>query len=435
MHIKLVLLSCILFLFSACIGEPAPNEFSKMRQQMQERQDRMFLSSVKNLENRNNSKGRAYRGSEEMDSDEKLRRERKEERKEWQEAGIEPEEAKEWKALGLLPKKASSWKKTGLSYNTIGVLIKQNVEPSDAVAFMNRKFDKSPKVFGVFSQPLYEFKTICKNILNGDNSDLPIINKQCADYVQLAEFSSVSGYMADEYKDNDLVLEYIAQLREMDSQKAYIQKLMEKKLQESMVHADTKTYTLLFPVIQKSPTRKEMFFIAKHKLPLQGTKRYKSHKYYAFWTDKEKKEEKARLAVIKHQSTLKKTKKERAEAEEHNRMVALECGEIVTPHPSTDEKVHIEGKIEHVVGKLGTNIFAYVIKSKIDGKKYLVRDPNSTRKVNMSEEVSWTALTVGRVVSITVEDDGTAMYNHYEEEAKEYFPMLKFLSTCAYNTK
>lgn len=423
----------ILFSFSACVNEPSNNEFAYMRKAMQEKQDRMFASSRQNLENRKN--GHKYREIRVLNPDEELRKRREAERKEWLAVGIDMNEAKDWKALKISPKNAIRWKKTELSYNTISVLVREKVDPSEAIAFMNQKFDKNPKVFGVFSEPLYAFAPICIKVLKAKRKDLSIINKQCQEYTQLAEFSSISGYMADEYKDNDLALEYIAQLRQMDNQKAYLQKLMEKKLHHAMVHTDTKIYELLFPVVEKSPTREEVFFIAKHKLNLKNTKRFKSYKYFKFWTDKEKKEEVARLAVIKHQKALSRTKKARIEAETHNKIVAAECGEIVTPHPSTDEKVHIEGRIIHVIGKRGSNIFAYVIKSKTDGKKYLVRDPNTTRAVDRSQIISWSAVTVGRVVSISVDDDGVATYNRYEEEAKEYLPMLKFISKCAYKTE
>lgn len=433
MYIKIVLIVFVLFSFSACVGEPSPDEFTYMRKAMKQKQDRMFANSRENLESRKN--GNTYREVSVVNPDVELRRQKEAERKNWLAVGIEMDEAKDWIALKVLPKNAIRWKKTGLSYNTISVLIKEKVDPSEAISFMNQKFYKNPKVFGVFSEPLYSFASTCKKILNAKRKDLSIINKQCQDYTQLAEFSSISGYMADEYKDNDLALEYIAQLRQMDNQKAYLQKLMEKQLRKSMVQTNTKVYELIFPVVEKSPSREEIFFISKHKLNLKDSKRYKSYKYYKFWTDKEKKEEVERLSVIRQQKALKRTKEARIKAETHNTMVAAECGEIATPHPSTDENVHIEGKILHSIGKRGSNIFAYVIKSKKDGKKYLVRDPNSNRRVDTSQDVSWTAVTVGRVVSITVDEDGTATYNRYEDEAKEYLPMLKFTSKCAYNTE
>lgn len=435
MYIKIVWTMFLIFLFTACVGEPSPDEFTSMRQAMQDKQERMFAKSMQNLENRHNGNGHSYRDISVVDPEEALKKRREAEEKEWLAVGIERNEMQDWKALNLSPKNALRWKKTGLSYNTISVLIRENVDPSEAIAFMNQKFDKNPKVFGVFSKPLYDFSSTCKKIVSAKKQLLSLINNQCQEYIQLSEFTLISGYMADEYKDNDLALEYISQLRQMDNQKAYLQTLIEKELHQAMVNADTKTYALLFPVIEKSPSREEVFFITKHGLDLKNSKRYKSYKYYKFWTDKEKKEEAARLAVIKHQKELRRTKKARLEAEAYNKMVAAECGEVVTPHPSTDEKVHIEGSIVNIIGKPGSNIFAYVIQSKKDGKKYLVRDPNNSRRVDRSEDISWSATTVGRVVSITVDEDGVATYNRYEEEAKEYLPMLKFLSNCAYNTK
>ena len=108
---------------------------------------------------------------------------------------------------------------------------------------------------------------------------------------------------------------------------------------------------------------------------------------------------------------------------------------MVTSVPSTGEKVHIEGDILHVVGKRGSNIFAYVVKNKSDKKNYLVRDPNAKQEEAVDSQVSWTAVTVGRVVSVSLDDDGTASYNHYSDDEKEYYPMLKFSSKCPYFTK
>jgi len=48
----------------------------------------------------------------------------------------------------------------------------------------------------------------------------------------------------------------------------------------------------------------------------------------------------------------------------YNQMIASECGERVRSVLSTGEKVHIEGKILYKLGKKGSNVFAYIVKSK-----------------------------------------------------------------------
>ncbi|HIC43569.1 MAG TPA: hypothetical protein EYO73_04535 [Sulfurimonas sp.] len=48
----------------------------------------------------------------------------------------------------------------------------------------------------------------------------------------------------------------------------------------------------------------------------------------------------------------------------YNKMIASECGETVSSVLSTGEKVHIEGKILYKLGKKGSNVFAYIVKSK-----------------------------------------------------------------------
>ena len=64
-----------------------------------------------------------------------------------------------------------------------------------------------------------------------------------------------------------------------------------------------------------------------------------------------------------------------------------------------------------------------------------MRDPQSRQKVKKGESVTWIATTVGRVVSVTIEEDGTASYNSYEDETEQLFPLLKFSSVCPYRTK
>ncbi len=441
MQVRSFLLFFIVLFFSGCIDEAEPNEFAQMRKDMEKRQSEMFANSVENLEKRKQIHPNEQRATYIIDPQEELRIEQEAERKRWKAVNIDKEEAEDWKALNLSPKHAARWKKTGFSYNTISVLIKEDVSPSEAVEFMNKKFSKNPKAFALFAQPIYTFKESCKKIIQAKNDEFGLISKKCEDYVQLSDLSAISGHMADHYKDNDLSLEYISKLRQLDSQKTYIQKLMEKKNHESMIQADTKNFTLLFPMIEGSPTKEEMFFVSKYKLPLKDTHRYKSHKFYTFWINKEKEEEKARVAAIKQQQELKEAKVLRLKAEAyrmkalaHNKMVASQCGEAVNSHPSTGEKVHIEGETLYFVGKMGTNVFAIVVKNSKDGKNYLIREPNTKRKVDKQSAVSWTAVTVGRVVSVTIEEDGTASYNHYEDESKEYFPMLRFISECPYET-
>lgn len=435
------LLFIAMLFFSGCMVEAEPNEFAQMRKNMEKRQNEMFANSVENLEKRKQINPAQQNVTEVVDPQEKLRLEQEAEQKRWAAVNIEKEEAEDWKALNLSPKHALRWKKTGLSYNTISVLIKEDVSPSEATEFMNKTFSKTPKAFAVFAQPLYEFKASCIKIMTSNDEEFGLIGKKCRDYIQLSDVNAISGHLADHYKDNDLSLEYISKLRQLDSQKAYIQKLMEKKSHECMINGDTKNFTLLFTMIEGSPTKEEMFFVSKHRLPLKDTHRYRSHKFYAFWINKEKEEEKARVAAIRQQQELKEAKALRLKAEAyrlkaqaHNKMVASQCGEAVKSHPSTGEKVHIEGEILYLVGKMGTNVFAFVVKNSRDGKNYLIREPNTKRKVNKESSVSWTAVTVGRVVSVTIEEDGTASYNHYEDESKEYFPMLRFISECPHET-
>ncbi len=443
MYIKILLSILIALLFSACGGEPEPDEFTKMRLDMEKHHEQVFGDTVEKLESRKkNAALRKKYGITEIDPEEELRIQQEAERKRWLAVDIDDEEAEDWKALGLSPKNAARWKKTGLSYNTISVLIKEDVLPSEAVAFMNRKFTKYPRAFDTFSQPLFEFKNSCNSILDSKNFSMPLISKQCKEYVQLLEFSTISGYLADEYQDNDLSLEYISKLRQVDSQKSYIQKEMEKQAHQSMINGDSKSFALLFPILETSPTKEEMFFVKQHKLKLEDSKRYKSYEYYEFWVNKDKAEEKARLAAIEQQQSLKRAKsarlKEQAyrmKALAYNKMVASECGEMVTSAPSTGEKVHVEGKVLYTIGKKGSNIFAYVVKNDKDSKSYLVREPNAQKSESVGTEISWTAVTVGRVASVTLDDDGTASYNTYTNDDKEYYPMLKLVSRCAYHTK
>ena len=441
MRASQLLVFIFIFIFGGCVAEPEPDEFAQMRIDMQKRQSQIFANSVENLEKRKQLHPGGHNATKIIDPDEELRLQQEAERQRWMAVNIDPDEAEDWKALNLSPKHALRWKKTGLSYNTIAVLIKEDVSPSEAVEFMNKKFDKTPKAFALFAQPLYKFKDSCRKILEANNEDFGLINKKCREYVQLNELNAIAGHMADQYKDNDLSLEYISKLRQLDSQKAYIQKLMDKKSHACMIHDDVQNFALLFPMIERSPTKEEMFFVSKYKLPLKETNRYRSHEFYSFWVNKEKEEEQARVAAIRQQQELKEAKATRLKAEAyrmkakaHNKMVASECGEMVTAHPSTGEKVHIEGDILYLVGKKGTNVFAFVVKNKRDAKNYLVREPNTKRKVDIATSVSWTVVTVGRVAGITVEEDGTASYNHYEVESKEYFPMLRFASECPHHT-
>lgn len=433
-------------LFTACtIGEPEPDdEFAQMRRNMQLHQSNTFGSSVSDLKNRKNKSYKKHRAvPADLNVEEKERKIREQaERQRWLDVGISVEKSADWKALGLSPKHAQHWKKTGLSYNTIGVLIKEDVLPSEAVSFMNKKFTKNPKAFGDFAAPLYDFKDSCKKILDASRPTLSKINKRCSEYVELLTYSSVSGYMADEYNDSDLSLEYISKLRRVDNLKFYIQKDMATRSRLCLINKEKVNYTLLFPLLETSPTKEEMFFVRKYKLALKDTQRYKSYEYYDFWVNKEKNEEKARVVVIKQQQKLKRAKEARLRAESYkmnalayNKMVASECGEMVTSVPSTGEKVHVEGKVLNIIGKKGSNIFAYVVKNHKDGKNYLIRDPNAKKAFDVNKEISWMALTVGRVVSVSLDDDGTASYNHYSDDDKEFYPMLKRISKCPYHTK
>ena len=440
MHLKLLLAIILAFLITGCGGEPEPDEFTQMRLEMEKRHSYYYGDSVEKLESRKrNTNLTSSVGG--IDSQEESRIQAEAEKKRWLAVGIDEAEAEDWKALGLSPKNAARWKKTGLSYNTISVLIKEDVLPSEAVAFMNKKFDKHPRAFIQFAQPLFEFQNSCKNILKAKRENFALINKECEEYVQLLNFSTISGYLADEYQDNDLSLEYISKLRQADTQKLHIQKELAKKAYVSMVNVDVKAYGLLFPILETSPSKEEMFFVKQHNLKLEDTKRYKSYKFYEFWVNKDKAEENARIAAIEQQQILKSAKEARLreqayhmKALAYNKMVASECGESVTSEPSTGEKVHIEGKVHYIVGKKGSNIFAYVVKNVKDGKSYLIREPNAKKTESIGNDVSWTALTVGRVASLSLDDDGTASYNHYANDDKEYYPMLKFISNCAYNT-
>lgn len=443
MYFKILFTIIMAILLSACTPEPEENEFTQMRLAMQKRQNHVFGSSVEKLESRNlNSYLKNKYDVSEIDTAEELRVQQEAEKKRWLAVNIDEEEAEDWKALGLSPKNAARWKKTGLSYNTISVLLKEDVLPSEAVSFMKQDFDKHPQAFIQFSQPLFEFKYSCKTILTTKSDDLSLIRKECYDYIQLLDFSTISGYLADEYQDNDLSLEYISRLRQVDSQKAYIQKEMVKKSYISMINVDKKTFALLFPILETSPRKEEMFFVKHHNLGLENSNRYKSYKYYEFWINKDKAEEDARLAVIAQQEALRRAKsarlKEQAnrmEALAYNKMVAAECGEMVTSEPSTGEKVHIEGKILYIIGKKDSNIFAYVVQNSKDSKNYLVRDVNTEKTQKIGSDISWTAVTVGRVASVSLDSDGTASYKHYSSDEKKYYPMLKLISGCAYHTK
>ena len=444
MYFRLFSFSLMVFLFTACMDNSEPDEFEALRIKMQKRQSSNFGNSVKDLENRKNkSYKRSRKSSTELDVFEKDRlREKEAEDKRWTDLGIDLAEAEDWKALGLSPKHALHWKKTGLSYNTIGVLIKEDVLPSEAVSFMNKKFTNHPKAFADFAQPLYTFEVSCQNVIDLNAPELEKINRKCHEYLEYLNLSAVSGYMADEYQDNDLSLEYISKLRQVDNQKESILKEMVISSQESLISNKKENFAVLFPILEISPTKEEMFFIKKHKLALKDTQRYKSYEYYDFWVNKDANEEKARLVVIKRQKALNKAKAQRLQVEAYrmnalayNKMVASECGESVTSVPSTGEKVHVEGQILHKLGKKGSNIFAYIIKNNKDKKNYLVRDPNAQQEKDVHTEVSWIAITVGRVVSVSLDDDGTASYNHYSEDDKEFYPMLKRISKCQYHTK
>lgn len=436
---KIILSVLLLFTFTGCVSDPEPNEFTQLRNDMEKHRERMFIQSDADLKNRKVNRRDVVHL---IDPDEELRKQQEAEKKRWLAVDIDADEAEDWKALNLSPKSAVRWKKTGLSYNTISVLIKEDVSPSEAISFMNKKYDKNPKIFAVFAEPLYRFEDYCKQVISANISSLPIINKKCDDYIRDIGQSSISGHLADEYKNSDLSLEYVSRLRQVDNQKMYIQKQMNKKYNESLVQNNKEVFALLFPMLESSPEKEEMFFISVNKLNLKETQRYKSHKYYEFWVNKEKNEEKARIAAINLQAALNEAKTKRLqkesyalEAQSYNKMVASECGEIVNSEPSTEEKVHIEGKIKHIVGKRGSNIFAFIIENEKDGKNYLVRDPNSKDRVDKDKKISWIVTTVGRVVSISIDEDGTASYNHYEDESKEYYPLLRFTSECKYFTK
>ena len=442
MFLRVIIFFLIAIMFSACVGEPEVNPFTQMRKDMQKHKEQMFARSVDNMQDKHESSYKKRKRPSIIDPDVELRMQREAERKRWLAVNIDEDEAEDWKALNLSPKNAVRWKKTGLSYSTIAVMLKQDILPSEAIAFMNQTFDKRPKAFGVFAQPLYDFDDNCKKILKINYKDFSLINKRCKEYTQRTEATALSGYLADEYQDTDLSLEYISKLRQMDNEKMHIATLLEKQSHDSMVYEKRFQFELLFPMIEKSPTKEEMFFVAKHKLNVKDSKRFKSNKYYAFWVNKEKEEEAARIKAIKQQKALVQAKITRQKAEAyrmkalaHNKMVTSECGGIVTAHPSTGEKVHIEGKVLYFVGKKGSNVFAYVVQNNKDGKNYLVRDPGSKQKVAKGQEITWIAITVGRVVSVTLDSDGTASYNHYEDEDQEFFPLLKYSDECKYRTK
>lgn len=440
MLIRVFIFIFIMMGLTGCITDPEVNEFTQIRQDMQKHRERMFARSQEDLAKQRNAAGttRAI-----MDPEEELRLKQEEEKQRWLAVDIDEEEAEDWKALHLSPKNALRWKKTGLSYNTITVLIKEDVAPSEALEFMNKKFDRNPLAFASFAAPLYEFRDACGNILKEEIKKLSLVNKECAEYKQFTDSNSISGYMADKYKDNDLALEYISKLRQIDSHKAHIQKLIEKEHQESMVAGDKKVFKLLFSMIETSPSKEEMYFVKKNNLPLKNTNRYKSYEYYDFWVQKEKNEQKARIRAIRQQQELKLAKVARLKEESYrlkalayNKMVASECGEGISEEPSTGEKVHLEGKVLHLIGKRGTNIFAYVVNNAKDGKNYLVRDPDGRNSYDRGSTISLSAVTVGRVVSISIEGDGTATYNRYEEgdDTTEYYPMLKYSQACKCKT-
>jgi len=194
-----ILLSLFIILgFTACLPEPEENEFTKMRRNMERQNEKRFAGSKENLTNRTNVNKR-QKVRHLTDVDEELRLQQEAEKRRWLAVNIDAVEAEDWKALHLSPKGAQRWKKTGLSYNTIAVLIKQDVFPSEAIAFMNRKFDKSPKAFAAFAEPLYHFQHSCETVLEAKSVRLSVVSKQCKDYVDKIIFSSISGYMADEY--------------------------------------------------------------------------------------------------------------------------------------------------------------------------------------------------------------------------------------------
>ena len=442
MFARIIIFSFIGVLFSACVGEPEVNPFTQMRNDMQKHREQMFARSTDNMKQQHASSYKKRKRPSIIDPDLELKMQREADRERWLAVNIQEDEAEDWKALNLSPKNAIRWKKTGLSYSTIAVMLKQDVLPSEAISFLNQTFDKRPKAFGVFAEPLYNFDDNCKKILKINYKDFSLINKRCKEYTHRAQTTAISGYLADEYQDTDLSLEYVSKLRQMDNEKIHIANLLQKQSHDSMVYEKRFQFELLFPMIEKSPTKEEMFFVAKHKLNVKDSKRFKSNKYYAFWVNKEKEEAAARIRAIKRQKALVQAKITRQKAEAyrmkalaHNKMVDYECGGIVTSHPSTGEKVHIEGKVLYFVGKKGSNVFAYVVQNNKDGKNYLVRDPESKRKVTKGEEITWIAITVGRVVSVTIEGDGTASYNHYEDESQEFFPLLKYSDECKYRTR
>lgn len=459
---KLFFLSVsILLLLAGCGGEPTPEESSwaEMRAKLESGHSGRFdreRNSTQEIEPNSSRiddpdtyiyKGRALSQSAQ---------------KKWEDVGIDKKEFNQWADLNIGITEAKKWKDLNISYAAISVFHKQKYTPETTKNFIQKNFFKRPQFYAQFGTPVYEFDSICQGVITRQQAPFAFLEDKCLPYMKASHKNEVIGHLLDEAKltKGPLVLEYLAELRNLANKNSSIQSGMEVTIEEFIEDEETDNFVYLFPLLQSEPTQDEMTFIDEHKLPLEKEERFASFQNPQYWLAREKKIQERQLAAQRQEKLLRAKKEQEEQAslvifsqtqakireeelqkkleaqkqisqkeEELRRIkVAEVCGEMINPEQFSGTLVAIEGKIIFIVDEAGDKGFGYGVKARNDQKTYFIRDPKNLANMQIGKTVLWKLKAMGRTEALIKESDTVFAY---DKKSKTKFTMALFVKECS----
>ncbi len=463
---KLFFLSLSLLLFlSGCGIEPTPQEKAReesmaaMRANMEARQKQMF------------SKTEAALAGETVYAPVKKRADIKDaddptayvyedkvlslsEEKAWKEAGIDNQEYPQWRALQIEPKEAKEWKNLQISPAAITLFHNQGYTPKKAKLFMDKEFESRPVFYAQFGTPVYEFDTICQDVIKRQQPPFAFLEERCLPYMKDSHKNEAIGHLLDEAKliKGTLVLEYLAELRRLAEKNSAIQSGMEVTIEEFMEEEDKANFTFLFPLLVNEPTREEMDFIDRHKLALTKSERFYSYQNPQYWKKRIAAQDAAKDAAARQEALLRakeqrqsanlqakaaekalkaRQAREKMEAEK-NEALRLQrahelCGAYIKQDELSGKALLIEGEVIFSVEERGSRMFGYGVKSVSDQKIYFIRDPQNSVDTDINTKISWQVKTMGRTEALSKID---AKSYRYDSKSKTKFDMALLMHEC-----
>lgn len=463
---KLLFLSLSLLLFlGGCGIEPTPQEKAReasmaaMRANMEARQKQMF------------SKTEAALAGEAVYAPVKKRADRKnaddptayvyedevltfKEEKAWIEAGIDNKEYPQWRALSIEANEAKAWKTLEISPAAIALFHQQGYTPKRAKLFMNEEFAARPVFYAQFGTPVYEFDAICRGVIKRQQPPFAFLEERCLPYMEASQKNEAIGHLLDEAKltKGPLVLEYLAELRRLAEKNSVIQSGMEVSIEEFMEEEDTENFIFLFPLLINEPTKEEMDFIDRHKLPLTKSERFYSYQNPQYWKKRIAAQDAAKDAAARQEALL-RAKEQRQNAHlqaeaaaialrekqarekmaaEKNEAVRLHrahelCGAYIKQDELSGKALLIEGEVIFFVEEQGSRMFGYGIRSVSDQKIYFIRDPQNSAQTELNTRVSWQVKTMGRTEALS--KISPTQYG-YDKKSKTKYEMALLMHEC-----